>query len=140
MAALRGLSIALAAVFLITGCEGYSTEPDPSPLVGTSWLLEDIDGDGVVEGARSTLAFESETAVRGNTGCNGMQGRAEIEGSTLRIGPLATTRRACPPAIMDQETRYLAALATVAGWRIEAGNLLLFDANGEPRLKFLIVE
>jgi len=38
---------------------------------------------------------------------------------------------ACPEAVMDQESRFLAALELVRRWRVEATGLLhLLDENG----------
>lgn len=42
---------------------------------------------------------------------------------------------ACPPAVMDQESRFLAALGAVTAFRAEGGKLLLLDQGGRVRVR-----
>ena len=71
--------------------------------------------------------------MTGSAGCNSYVGQVQAEGSTLSFGPLATTRMMCgePQGIMEQETAYLAALATATGFRIQGEALQLLGAEGE---------
>lgn len=64
-----------------------------SPIVGTD-LTADFAAD----------------QVAGSSGCNDYSGPYTLTGTTLKIGPLATTRKACDQKVMDQETQFLAAL------------------------------
>lgn len=57
-----------------------------------------------------TLAFDGAGAVSGNSGCNSYSGAYAINGTSLSIGPLISTRMACEPDVMDQEQLYLASL------------------------------
>ena len=50
----------------------------------------------------------------------------------LKFGPVAATRRACPPTEMEQEARFFAALEAARGFRMEHGLLVLLDAEGKP--------
>ena len=52
------------------------------------------------------------------------------DGTTLTLGPLASTKKACPPAIMDQEAKFHQALGETRGYRFENGRLFLLDAQG----------
>ena len=70
--------------------------------------------------------------MQGRGGCNSFRGRWTLDGETLTLGPIASTRRACPPPQMQQETRFLAALEATRGFRIEDGRLILLDAAGTP--------
>ena len=76
-------------------------------LYAQSWLVEDIGGRGVVDKAQTTMTFAEDGSVSGNTSVNRYQGRASVEGTKVSFGPLATTRRAGPPALMDQEMKFL---------------------------------
>ena len=53
----------------------------------------------------------------------------------LSMGPLASTRKMCPPAVMDQENRFLRTLETVRSARVEHDLLYLQDANGQTVLR-----
>jgi heat shock protein HslJ/phosphoserine phosphatase len=101
------------------------------------WLAEDIMNAGVVDRAQSTLEVQPDGTVAGNTAVNQYRGKATIDGRNIQFGPLATTRRAGPPALMNQESKFLAALDKTAGFRIdERGLLFLLDAEGNAILRF----
>ena len=53
-----------------------------------------------------------------------------LAGERVRVDQARTTRMACPPPIMDQESRFLAALAAVVSFRREGERLLLLDEGG----------
>ncbi len=106
-----------------------------SKLIG-NWLVEDIDGRGVIDRAQTTVEFGKDNAVSGNTCVNRFSGKAEFDGSRLSFGPLATTRRAGPPAMMDQEQRFLKAIASVAAYEFgEPDILYLLNSDGNKLLK-----
>jgi heat shock protein HslJ len=78
-----------------------------------------------------TLAFAPDAPrVSGSGGCNRISGAYEAAGDTLRFGPMAGTKMACVDG-MELERRFLAALASVARYRIRDGRLELLDAEGK---------
>ena len=109
-------------------------------LVGPVWVAEDIDNRGVIDMLQSTVAFTPGGRIQGSGGCNAFTGAYTQSGNKLDIGgdglQLATTLKACPPAIMDQESRFMDALGRVSAYRIEQGLLHLLDAEGTPILRF----
>ena len=60
-------------------------------------------------GSTVTATFTADS-VFGSSGCNDYNGAYTLTGTTLKIGPLATTRKACDQPLMDQETAFLTAL------------------------------
>lgn len=112
--------------------------PDPGRLVGDPWRLESLAGeDAAPPGTARTLAFAADGAVTGAAGCNRFTGRARFDGVSLGIGPLATTRMACPTARAEAEARFLEALSRVARWRLEPdGALALEGAEGAVLARF----
>lgn len=107
----------------------------PSALIGTSWLAEEIDGQGVVEQVESTLTFHNAQRVTGQAACNTYLGRLELGEGTIRLQPAVATRMACAPAVMEQEGRFLAALGAATAFRRERGKLLLLDEGGDVRVR-----
>jgi heat shock protein HslJ/uncharacterized membrane protein len=107
-------------------------------LIGSIWLAEDIGGTGVVDNLQSKLQFVSPTQVAGHAGCNSFSGTAVLTTAKLSIGPLASTRKMCPPAVMDQENRFLRTLETVHSARVE-NDLLYLTAVSAARLALLII-
>jgi heat shock protein HslJ len=100
-------------------------------LWGTAWLADDIGGRGVVDRARSTLHFDESRRVSGSTGCNRFFGPVELDGDRISFGNLATTRMACPDALMDQERRFLEALSKAKRLELtHEGQILLVHGEG----------
>ncbi|MGE0703961.1 MAG: META domain-containing protein [Vicinamibacterales bacterium] len=105
----------------MNGCGG-----DTSTLLEGAWIVTAVDGQPLVDGTTPTIAFEAGR-VTGNTACNSFTGSYTLSPERLTIGPLATTRRACPGSIMAQESSLLAVLGAVD--RFEAsddGTITLF--------------
>lgn len=102
----------------------------------STWLAEDIGGRGVIDNAQTTLSFAAEGGVSGSGACNRYSGRATIAGGTISFGPLAATRRACPPALMDQEQRFFNALVTTRSYAVDGPFLIFYDQAGQPLVKF----
>jgi putative lipoprotein len=113
---------------------------EPGAAVATPqgrWLAEDIGGKGVLDRIQSVLDLAGDGTVTGSGGCNHLTGKASVDGTGLRFGPLAATRRACIPAVGEQEARFFAALAATRGWQLDAarGKLVLLDAQGQPLMR-----
>jgi heat shock protein HslJ len=115
---------------------GAISVSDQRRLIGAAWLAEDIGGRGVIDNAQSTVAFEAGGGVSGLAGCNRLRGSARVEGAQLVFGPLATTRKMCVPALMDQERKFLAALAATRTFRFEGAYLRFYGAAGAELVRF----
>ena len=65
-----------------------------------------------------------------------MAGTATIDGDSIAFGPLAATKMACAPAVMDQEAKFFAALDEARRWQLDQARdkLLLLDADGDALL------
>jgi putative lipoprotein len=133
----RILFVGLVAGMLAGGCKSASsTSGETINLVGTSWLVEDIDGRGVIDNLQSTIRFDTDGRVSGMGGCNRYFGSVTIDGGSISFGPLGATQMACPPAIMDQEDRFLRALANARRFETKNGLLYVFGDGQAPLLRF----
>jgi heat shock protein HslJ len=107
-------------------------EPGP-PLGGTRWSLVELDGVAVElddeESAPHFVLDGVSSRLSGSGGCNRLAGSYEADDAGLRFGPIASTRMACPEAVMETESAFLAALAAVTGHRLEGSSLLLLDGD-----------
>jgi heat shock protein HslJ len=99
---------------------------------GTSWLLEDLGGLGVVDRVQATLEFPEPGKAVGNGSCNRFFGPVQISGESMTFGPLGSTRKACVEAVMTQESRYLKALQDAERYALDGSTLLIF-AKGQGR-------
>jgi heat shock protein HslJ len=108
----------------------------PLSLVGSEWLLEDLAGRGVIDNIQATLTFPEAGKVAGNASCNRFFGPAEVSGNAIKLGPLASSRMACPEAVMNQETKYLEALQAADRFESKDPYLLINCKGFEKPLRF----
>lgn len=102
------------------------------------WLLEDINGSGVLDRVQTDLEISADGRAFGSGGCNRFNGEAKLSGKKLSFGLLMSTRMACPEAVMKQEARFLNTMEDVRGWKLDdkRHKLLLLGAEGETLLTF----
>ncbi len=108
-----------------------------APLRNTYWRVTRL-GDqpvSVNEGQREPhLVFRMDGRVTGSSGCNQLMGPFNAGVSSIDIGPLAMTRKACPQG-MEQEQTLTAALEVGTTWKIIGEHLELFDDEGQVLLR-----
>ena len=110
-------------------------------LGGTSWIVTGYNNGkqavvSVALGTEITANFGADGKLTGSAGCNNYTAGYQTDGNKIAIGPAATTRMACEQAVMDQETHYLAALATAATYRIDGNRMELRTADGAMAATF----
>jgi heat shock protein HslJ len=102
-------------------------------LRDTRWTLQTIEGTPAASpGPRGRVHLRLSSTpqhLTGFAGCNTLRGRYVQRGTTLALKPLATTRKACEPEPMQQETRFLQALASIDSYRIEGRRLSLMQGD-----------
>lgn len=104
---------------------------DDIPLLGLEWVIEDIAGNGMIDNSKATLQFMADGRLAGNATCNHIVGNYESEGTHLTIALVATTMRACPEALTNQERKLLNLLAAIEHYRIDnTGALILIATDG----------
>lgn len=132
------MRVAINAATLIAGLtvaacvtnSGDHTASDAT-LAGAEWVVEDIGARGVIDYARATLLFGQDGRLSGNTSCNSYFAEYTADNTSLQIENAGVTRRACVPAVMDQESRFLNALNAVNSYQIDgAGALVLSTPAG----------
>ncbi|WP_285276571.1 META domain-containing protein [Halopseudomonas bauzanensis] len=116
----------------LRGCGG-----DPARLLqGGEWVVEDINGGGIIDRSRVTLNFWRNGQVNGRASCNNFMGEYRLSGEGLSISSPATTRKACAPSLMEQEQRVLRNLQTLQGFDFDdTGALLLRSAEGSLKAR-----
>lgn len=116
----------------LTGCGG-----DPARLLqGGEWVIEDINGGGIIDRSRVTLNFWQDGRVTGRASCNNLMGQYQLSGEGLSISQAATTRMACPPSLMEQEQRVLTTLGQLQRFDFDdTGALLLHSEQGSLKAR-----
>jgi heat shock protein HslJ len=134
---MRTAIIGIAALAMVGGCAREvalvkGVEPVvQGSLEGGPWLVEDLNGGGMIDNARIDLTFDpgdhGTSGVYGKSGCNRFRGSWTQTGSTVKFGPLAGTMMACAPALMELEQKFLKTM--------EAVTTVSYDASGAALLK-----
>ena len=104
--------------------------------MGTEWQLIQLEGRSVkAEPGTYTLTLEAEgNHLSGVGACNRLMGSYSTgERRALKIGPLASTKMACPN--LDQEQQFLRAIESTTHYDMD-GPMLLLLSNGELRAVF----
>jgi heat shock protein HslJ len=130
------------------------TPPVPEPAPGSDeretaidWAVADLtDGPvwqlvhygpvaepiAVLDETTVTLSFEDEAQLVGSAGCNSYGGSYELDGRSITIGPLVSTRMAClNDGIMEQETAFLQALESGHSLSLIEDTLTIVYDEGE---------
>ncbi len=95
------------------------------------WALEFIKDEQTINHPVIEIYLEDER-VHGNAGCNTINGKVEINGSSIAFSKIITTEMACTG---DLEQRFLAALESIDNYKIEKLRLFLYEGE-EVRLVF----
>jgi len=130
------LALGLGCASAPPPASGERTVPGAQYLLGSEWELTDLGGAPVLEDRRPTLGFLDPGRVSGNTSCNRYGGGADIGDGTIRVGPLQTTRMACPPEVEAQEKAFLVALENARRLELVGGELVMTTESLEKPLRF----
>jgi len=116
------------------------TGTDQPGLEGVEWQLVSYLGDDgmtdVLEDAPITIEF-TEGRAAGSAGCNRYFTLYKSDGEMLTLDDkVGKTMMACPDPVMAQEQAYLTLLPQTATYKIENGQLTLFNEDGDAILIF----
>ena len=116
------LSIPLAA------CAG----PGISRIGDSELTAADVNGVPIVPGKPLTLRLGPDKQATGSSGCNTFTASYRIESrERIEFGPIASTRMACAPAVMEQEARYLAILDAAESYTVYgSGGMAIIAPDG----------
>ncbi len=100
-------------------------------LLGAEWVVEDIAGAGIVDRSHATLIFGADGRVSGSGSCNSYSAGYMVTGDSLTITQAVSTLKACVPALMSQEEKFMGLLRDVRTFAIAPdGALVLRTADG----------
>jgi len=111
----------------LKGCGG-----DPASLLkGKEWVVEDIDGKGIIDNSRASLNFGDDGRLYGRASCNTYSAKYTLTGEGLTVASPVSTEKACAPSLMQQEDRFLEVLRGVRRFEIDStGALILRGGPG----------
>lgn len=135
----RRIPASIVLLLLLAACRSTSLDTPPA-LVGTQWRLERLDGKSVPDRVPSTLLFSDSQAAGGTLACNRYSAQYTQDGAFLKFVEVAATRMACPPPVMEQETRFAGVLEATRRMKRDGRTLLLLDAGGKERARLALVK
>ncbi|MBV2131550.1 META domain-containing protein [Pseudomonas sp. MAP12] len=98
-----------------------------------TYRVEWIDERPLLEGSHLTITFGADDRAYGTGGCNHWFAGYGVEGEILRFSQIGSTRKACAPALMEQEARFFQALEHVRRWDLSPlEQLRLWPEQGKP--------
>ena len=100
-------------------------------LAGSEWQATHLNGIPVQDAPKDglVLSFKSGGEVAGNSGCNQFAGSYSGKFDEIAFGPLATTRKACVPAVMTLEQTFLKSIGSATGVSAHHLIMVLLDAD-----------
>ncbi|WP_321350047.1 META domain-containing protein [Halopseudomonas oceani] len=104
-------------------------------LQAGEWVVEDINRGGIIDRSRVTLNFGNDGRVSGRASCNNYVGAYQVDGRSLQLTQLATTRRACAPALNEQETRFVQTLEQISRFHLDETGALILEGDEGGSLK-----
>ena len=96
----------LLTMALTLGWMGMAVSAD---LSGGQWRPSAINAEGIAAETRIYVAFSEDGKVTGFGGCNRFFGGYTVSGDSIKIGPLASTRKGCPDTL-NLEVEFFSAL------------------------------
>ncbi len=106
-------------------------------LAGSEWRPTEIADAPLPDDSGAFVRFEGDGRLAGHSGCNGFFGSYRLDGDRIEIGPLAATKMACEPAVMERETAFMTALGSARSFQRDGTRLTLRDESGDPLVLFV---
>ncbi len=109
---------------------------DIEDLANKEWKLELLKQDRVEVGIETqvpTLKFEADGKVAGFGGCNSFFGSFTLDGRTIKIGDVGTTRKLCEEG-MELENAYLKVLGIEVRALFSDSKLILTGDGGNQMI------
>ena len=136
---MRGV-VALGLIWLVS-VAGCGDDEVPASPKG-NWRVTSLRAGAALErpiaGTALTATFAADGTLTGSGGCNRFGSTYQPSGDLMTIEPPRSTRKACrePAGVMEQESRYLAALESVARFERAGDQLTLKRSDGATAIVF----
>ena len=126
---MKGLVLLAALGAGLAGCAGDAVKLQQDH----SYVVEWIGERPLMDYAHLTVTLGNDGRAYGNGGCNHWFAPYTLDGDKLTFGGVGSTRKACAPALMEQEQRFFEALQTVQRWDISPiGQVRFWPEQGKP--------
>lgn len=123
----------LLIMVILTACNTTSATL-PQMQLQTSYQVEWIGDRPLIDSSYLNITLDKDNKAYGLAGCNYWSTNYQLKDNTVSFDkPIAVTKKLCAPALMEQEQRFLKALATVKKWDFSGiHQLRLWPEQGQP--------
>jgi len=111
----------------------------PAEISRSAWRPTHIGEMRLDDDSEIFVLFDLGGQVNGHGGCNRFFGSYELEDGALQVGPLGSTRMACPEPAMSFELSFLEALQTPSNASLVGNKLLLRIAEDHITVRFTAI-
>jgi heat shock protein HslJ/uncharacterized membrane protein len=116
---------------MLEGCGG-----DPVALLqGEKWVVEDLNGRGIIDRSRMTLKFGLDGRVSGRASCNKYSATYSLTGEGIAVSEAAVTRKACAESLMNQEKEFLDLLRDVRRFSMSPDGAVILHTGDQRTIK-----
>ena len=123
------LFLAGFALIALQGRQMAQQKDSMPSLIGPQWRPVKVDGEGLADHGEMFVQFAEDGGISGHGGCNRFFGSLESTDDGFSVGPLGSTRMACPEPIMDLEMAFIAAVQKMSSYEIENARLKIQDSR-----------
>ena len=109
-------------------------------LIGVRWEPTYIGAEAVPVDAGIWVEFSIDGSINGHAGCNTFFGSLTQTDSGIEVGPLGSTRMACPEPIMSRESAFLSALQQATAFEVSSDRMSSLDADRTLLIEFTAAE
>ncbi len=125
------LFLAGIALVMLQGREmaGQNMPGGGVSMTGIEWRPTLLGANEIATDSGMFVLFEVDGSITGNGGCNNFFGSLQTTEGKLSVGELGSTRMACPPDIMENETAFLKALQDTTQFEMGKNSLQLLGPS-----------
>ena len=105
-------------------------------LAGSEWRPLQVGDLMAPDETDAFVQFKGEGDLSGFSGCNRFFGSWQIDGDTIVMGPIGSTRMACPEPLMGFESALFEALDASRTFHRDGTDLTLLDDEGTELARF----
>jgi heat shock protein HslJ len=113
------------------GCGGGIIPPEK--LDGTSWQIVSINGANIPSEREAMLRFE-DGRISGTVGCNRLGAEYQFADRKLSVGPMMSTKMACPDPVGQQEYAFTLALGNLGSTEFPGDGTMVLTAKDGSRI------
>ncbi|RPI14632.1 MAG: META domain-containing protein [Ignavibacteriae bacterium] len=118
------------AISILAGCTAGDKSTSNETALFNTWIADSINGiktdANIYKDKFPTLIFKEANDVSGTTGCNTINGKYTVSGSTIKISDMISTKMFCDDI---DETTFLSILKNADSYKIQNEKLYLYSGK-----------